>query len=124
MNLLTLVEGWLGPNFAKFAKPLIYAVLTLLAVVAIVVAFRVHDHRVIAANNAKIEARAKPATDQAATERANDTIAIQQNETEAHNAVHSVPDAASAGPSHALQCQRLRKLGRSVAACSRPASGH
>jgi hypothetical protein len=66
----------------------------------------------------KLEQRAKPATDQAATERAHDTIVTQaKNEQEAHDAVHAVPDAAPAGPSHALACKRLRDHGRHPASC-------
>jgi type VI protein secretion system component VasK len=80
-------------------------------VVAMIRRDAVDDHQ------AKVERRAAPATDQAAAERARDTIKQAKNEQEAHDAVHSVPDAAPAGPSHALACQRLRKLGRNPPSC-------
>jgi hypothetical protein len=76
-----------------------------------------YNHHIIGQHEAKIEKRAAPATNQAATERAHDTITNANNEEEAHNAVHSVPDAAPAGPSHALACARLKRQGRLPPAC-------
>lgn len=122
--VLTTVEGWLGPKFAKLATPLIYAVVIGLIVLGIVLAFRFHDHKVVTGYVAKQQQRAAPANDRAAQERANDTTKIATQEQEAHNVIHSVPDAAPAGPSHQLACERLRRLGRSVPACGGPQSGH
>jgi hypothetical protein len=102
----------------RFAKPVLYLAAALALLVAAIVALRLHDRRVVDQHEAKIEQRARPATDQAATERANDAIANAKNEQEAHDAIHAVPDAAPAAPSHALACERLRKLGRHPAACS------
>lgn len=99
------------------AKPLL-GLIAALALLGALWGFKtLYDHRVVANHEAKVEQRARPATDKAATERANDAINQAKNETEAHDAVHSVPDAAPAGPSHALACQRLRKLGRHPASC-------
>lgn len=122
---MTWIIGLLTARGASpaLAKAIAYAGLALLILGALWGGKCAYDRSVVNKHEQQIEKRAKPATDQAATERANDTIAIQQNETEAHNAVHSVPDAAPAGPSHALNCQRLRKLGRSVAACGGLGSG-
>jgi hypothetical protein len=47
--LLSLVEGWVGP---KFAKPLIYGTAALLLAILIFAAVKIHDHRVIAAHDA------------------------------------------------------------------------
>jgi hypothetical protein len=109
---------------AKFAKPVIFAVLGLLILAVLWGGKCAYDKNVIAKHEQQLEQRAKPATDQAATERANDTIAQAKNEEEAHNAVHSVPDAAPAGPSHALACKRLSDHGRHPASCRRPEGDH
>jgi threonine dehydrogenase-like Zn-dependent dehydrogenase len=120
--LLKLAAGIGIP--ARFQKAAIIGAGVVFLLLAIFAAVKIHDHRVIAAHEAKLEHRAKPATDQAATERANDTIAQAKNEEEAHNAVHSVPDAAPAGPSHALACKRLRDHGRHPASCGGPSGGN
>jgi D-arabinose 1-dehydrogenase-like Zn-dependent alcohol dehydrogenase len=113
--LLSLATGiGIPPRFAKFAVIGAGIVLLLLIVFA---AVKIHDHRVVAQHEQQLQQRAKPATDQAAAERSRDTITQAKNEEEAHNAVHSVPDAAPAGPSHALACKRLRDHGRHPASC-------
>jgi hypothetical protein len=112
-GLLPFVEGFVGP---KFAKPLIYGVFGLLILAALWGGKCAYDKSVITKHDQKLEQRAKPATDQAATERAHDTIVQAKNEQEAHDAIHAVPDAAPAA-SHALACQRLRKRGHAPAAC-------
>jgi hypothetical protein len=89
----------------------------LLLILAAFIAVKIHDHRVIKAHEQELEQRAKPATDKAASERASDTITNAKHEEELHNAVHSVPDAAPAGPSHALACERLRHAGKHSASC-------
>lgn len=115
LNLVALVTGWGVP--ARLAKPLLIGVGVLLFVLAAFAVVKIHDHRVVANHEAQIQKRAAPATDRAADERANDTIANAKNEEELHNAVHSVPDAAPAGPSHALACKRLSNAGKHPPAC-------
>jgi type II secretory pathway component PulJ len=109
-----LMARGLSEKVARLVAYLGGALLLLGAFAGLVAAY---NHHVIGQHEAKIIARAKPATDQAANERAVDTITNAKNEEEAHNAIHSVPDAAPAAPSHQLACQRLRKLGRNPAAC-------
>jgi hypothetical protein len=65
----------------------------------------------------KVEHRAAPATTKAADERVKDAVTNAKNEEELHNAVHSVQDAAPAGPSHALACKRLSNVGKHPASC-------
>lgn len=115
--ILAFVEELLGPKLAKYAKPLIYVLAIILLVVGFGVAKCTYDSHVIKNNQTKIEQRAKPATDRAASERASDAIAGAKQEEEAHNVIHSVPDAVPAGPSHALACKRLRDHGRHPTAC-------
>jgi hypothetical protein len=90
-------------------------VLAVLAVLGGIVAFIRHD--AVADHQAAFVKRAAPATDQAAAERATDTIAVAKQEQEAHDVIHSVPDAAPSAPSHALACKRLHDLGRDPPAC-------
>ena len=71
----------------------------------------VEDHQV------KVEARARPATDQAAKERAKDAIEQAKDEQEAQDAIAAQPDTPIAPTSRALACQRLRDAGRNPAAC-------
>jgi hypothetical protein len=116
--MLSLIEFAMNLGVpARFAKAAVFAVLGLLLVAALWGGKCAYDKSVIKDHEAKIVERAKPATDKAADERARDTIAQAKNEEDAHNAVHSVPDAVPAGPSHALACQRLHKLGRHPASC-------
>lgn len=102
---------------ARFAKFAVIAALVALGIALLGLGKCAYDRSVIKTHDTKIQERARPATDKAAEERARDTITQAKNEQEAHNAVHSVPDAAPAAPSHALACQRLRKLGRNPPAC-------
>jgi hypothetical protein len=108
--------GKLGipPQFRKAAL-IGTAVVLLIALLAI--GKCAYDRSVIRQHEQKLEQRAKPATDKAASERAADTINNAKREEELHNAVHSVPDAAPAGPSHALACERLRHAGKHPASC-------
>lgn len=99
------------------ARAAAYASLALVVLGASWGAKCAYDHAVIAKHDAKVQQQATKATDQAATERANDTIAVAKSEQEKHDVIHSVPDAAPAGPSHALACKRLHDLGRDPPAC-------
>ena len=115
MNLIATLIGWGVP--AKLAKPLLYGVGVLLLVGAIFAAVKLHDRRVVASHEAQIQQRAAPATDQAATERANDTIATTRHEEELHNVIAAQPDQPIAPTSHALSCKRLHDAGRNPPAC-------
>jgi predicted lipid-binding transport protein (Tim44 family) len=90
-------------------------VLALAAMIGGVVAWIRSD--AVSDHQAKIERRAAPATDAAATERANDAIANAKKDEERHDAIHSVPDTPPGGPSHALACKRLHDLGRDPPSC-------
>jgi hypothetical protein len=104
----------------KAARLISYATLAVLLLGTFAGLLAAYNHRVIANHEAKQIQRAAPATDQAAAERSKDAITNAKNEQEAHDVIHSVPDAAPAGPSHALACQRLRKRGHAPASCGRP----
>lgn len=101
----------------RAARVVSYVGLVLLLLGASAGLLAAYNHHVISSHEQKLEHKAAKATDQAASERAHDAIANAKNEQEMHDAIHAVPDAAPAGPSHALACQRLRKLGRDPPAC-------
>jgi hypothetical protein len=122
MNLFALVAGWGVP--AKLVKPLIYGVLVVLVLGALWGGKCAYDKSVIDSHEAKIEQRAKPATDQAATERAQETIAIQQHEQEMHNAIAAAPDQPIAPSSHVRACEQLRRAHRHSPSCRGPAGSH
>lgn len=116
MSIVSLLVGWGVPE--RFARLLLYAVGILLLLGAIFAAVKLHDRRVVQAHDAKQEVQVlqheQGANDNAAAARSNDAIAISNQETEAHNAIHSVPDAAPAAPSVRLGCERLRRAGKDV----------
>ncbi len=107
----------------KHARPLAFAALALVLLGLLAVAKCSYDRAVIAKHEAKTEARARPATDKAADERARDAIANARTEEELHAAIAAQPDQAIAPTSLALSRQRLWKAGKHPAACERLARG-
>lgn len=107
----------LGERGARVvAHALLFATLAALivGVIAWIRSDAVSDHQV------KIERRARPATDAAASERARDTIRNDRKDQERHDVIAKEPDTPIAPASRALACQRLRDLGRAPPACRRP----
>lgn len=129
MDPLTLLVGLGVPQ--KFAKPIAYAILAIFIALALWAAKCSYDSHVVSSHDAKQEVKTlqsqQSANDNAAASRANETIALSNQEQEAHNAIHSVPDAAPAAPSVRLGCERLRRSGQDISrisACSGLAGGH
>jgi hypothetical protein len=110
---LMLKTGW--SEKAARAAAHVALILLVLAILGGVVAFirkdAVDDHQ------AKVERRAAPATDKAATERARDTIATTRHEQELHDVIAAEPDQPIAPTSRALACKRLHDAGRDPPAC-------
>lgn len=71
----------------------------------------VSDHQ------AKVERRAKPATDKAASERSADAIHNERQQQERRDVIQAQPDQPIAPTSRALACKRLRDAGRDPPAC-------
>lgn len=83
-----------------------------------------HDRKVLQREQAKREAAASDARDKAADERVKDAVANTANEKDLHDAIQAAPTGGALSPaSHALACERLRKLGRVPAACG-PTGGN
>jgi len=105
----------------KYAKQAVIAVLILLAFVAAFAAVKLHDRRVITNYDAKQEVQAQKAArranDEAADQRATDTIAIAKKAQETHDVIQAQPDQPIAPTSRALACKRLHDLGRDPPAC-------
>ena len=133
MFIPTIVAWLVRKGLSSKAAPRVAwagtALVALCAVAALLwAAIAMHDRNVISTNDAKIERKAVKATDQAASERASETITLNQSETEAHNVIAAQPDQPIAPTSHALSCDRLRrafspeklrKMPNYMATCSR-----
>lgn len=122
--LITFVEGLLGPNFSKLAKPLIYLALIVILVTGFGIAKCSYDRNVIAKHDAQIEQRATPANDKAANERAHDITTNSNNESEMHNVIAAQPDQPISPTSHARACLELHRAGKYPASCGGPQGGH
>jgi hypothetical protein len=123
--LITLVEGWLGPKFARFARPLIYLVAALLLALAAFVAVKIHDHRVVAvANDRQGAANAnadKHADDHAADQRRTDDgrLVNETDELNRSSANAQTNLARQLAFQHCLRAQQsARAAKRQPPACS------
>lgn len=101
----------------KAAKPVAIGSFVALLVALLSLGKCAYDASVVDAYKAKVEVKAAPAREKAAERRAADTITNTQNEKDLHNAVNSAPGGALSPAAHALACERLRKAGRTPAAC-------
>jgi hypothetical protein len=102
---------------SRFAKVAVMAALFVLALGFLGLGKCAYDRIVIDKHEQKIEQRAKPATDKAASERATDTIANAKKDQERHDVIQAQPDQPIAPTSRALSCKRLRDVGKHPPAC-------
>ncbi len=117
MTLLLTMLGRLGLS-EQFRRITAIAALTAAALVVLVVLKGCYDRSVIERRQAKVEAQASKAREQAADERATDAATVSAIEKDLHHAIDTAPTGGALGPAaHALACQRLRRLGRVPAAC-------
>lgn len=105
--------GW-SEALARFAATAGLFVIVLGAVGGVIAAIR---HDAVSDHQVKVERRAAPATEQAATERSTDAIATATHEQEFHDAIAAQPDQPIAPTSHALACKRLHDARRDPPAC-------
>ncbi len=104
---------------SKFARPVAYAAIIAILIAILAAGKCSYDRAVVAKHEAKIEARARPATDKAADERARDTIAAANNERITRDEIAAQPDQPIAPSSRVLSCKRLSNAGRDLPAACR-----
>lgn len=116
----------LSQQWAKRAAPAVLA----LALAAIVLAgaallLRRHDAAVIGAHEQRLDARAAPAREAAADQRAIDAATIRNEERAYHDAIQDSGDDGPPDPAAvALGCQRLRRAGLALPPACGSAGGH
>jgi hypothetical protein len=102
----------------KGARAIAYLGLFLLIAAVLGGALLAIRHDAVSDHQAKVAERARPATDKAANERANDAIANARQDQERRDVIEAQPDQPIAPTSHALACKRLRDARRDSPACS------
>lgn len=115
---------FLATLFARLAVPerLRLPLAYVLSAIAIIVALSAlkgcYDASVRKDYRAEVEAEASEAREEAADQRVKDALTNTANEKDLHHAIETAPKGGELSPAaHALACERLRKLGRSPAAC-------
>lgn len=114
------LPGLFGKQLAyKTARALGFGVITIMIVLALWGAGCAIKRNIINDHDAKREATASTAREEAADQRALDAIANTQSEKELHDAINAAPTGGSVSPAdHALNCQRLfRQSGRLPPGC-------
>jgi anti-sigma factor ChrR (cupin superfamily) len=101
----------------KVARAIAYAALALLILAAIAGGKCAYDRSVIAHHEAQQAQKSVKATNEAASERATDTVAAAKHEQELHDVIQAQPDQPIAPTSRALACKRLHDAGRDPPAC-------
>lgn len=101
----------------RAARALAYAglLLTLAGMIGGVVAWIRHD--AVADHEVRVERRAAPATEKAASERVADAVHNAKQAQERHDVIAAEPDQPIAPTSRALGCKRLRDAGVRSPAC-------
>lgn len=114
--VLSLLGRWGVPE--RVRKPVACIGGAVLALMLLWGAKALYDRSVIREHEAERAARTIEARDDAADERATDTIRNTQSEKELHDAIDAAPEGGALSPAaRALACERLRKLGRVPPAC-------
>lgn len=105
----------ISDRLAKIAG-IITLVVALLAALAL--AKFAYDRSVVAEYEAERQAEASQAREDAADQRADDTIRLTQEEKELHDVIEAAPQGGTLSPAaRALACERLRRAGRIPPAC-------
>ena len=108
--------------FFALPRPVRGAIIGVAAFAAFLIAFTVWrsmDRRdAVSDAAAKVEAKAAPARETAATERLNDTLTIQDRQKERDHAAEAIPDSRPDDRELRRRCRQLRDSGRTPAACA------
>lgn len=120
----SFIPGLFGKKISfGLAKALGIAICVLGLILFLITAKALYDRSVVNAHEAEREAQASEAREEAADQRATDTIVNTRREEELHNAIDAAPKGGTLSPAaRSLACERLRRQGRIPPAC-RPASG-
>ncbi|MBD3744578.1 MAG: hypothetical protein IE932_00020 [Sphingopyxis terrae] len=110
--LIRAAEALVGP---RWARPVAAVGLALAAVLLLWGAKCTYDGRVISEHDAKVTGKTlqidAAAKDEAAEQRAHDTISITEAERERNEAINSEPAGRPDAARNRLNCQRLRTAG-------------
>lgn len=123
--MIAALASWLVARglSRRFAGPLAWLAVALVAVALLAAAKALYDRAVIAGYEREREAQSAEATVRAAEQRAADSIRLNEQAKGRDNAIQTAPTGdVPSGPARALACERLRQLGRIPPAC-RPAGG-
>lgn len=114
--LFPLLAKWGVPE--QLRAPLQWLILAALAVAAFLAAKALYDSSVIEEHEQEKAIEAIESRDEAAEQRAIDTIENTLNEKELNDAIDAAPQGGTLSPAaRALACERLRKIGRVPPAC-------
>jgi hypothetical protein len=113
------IPGLFGKELGmKAAKAVGVVVVIVAAILLFLLAKAMYDRSVIADHEAEREAKAAPARERAADQRAIDTVRNAKSEEELHDVINNAPPGGTVSPAaRALACERLRRIGRVPAAC-------
>lgn len=110
--LIRAAAGWVGE---RFARPLAGAILLATLVLAVLLAKAAYDRNVIADHTAAEDARTaitnSAAHNDAADQRARDSIRISEDERKRDEAIVSAPSGLPSPAAVRLNCERLRQAG-------------
>lgn len=108
----------------KLRAPLQWALVAAAGVLAFLAARALYDASVVEEYEEKRAIRSIEARDQAAEERAQDTVRTTLAEKEMHDVIDSAPKGGALSPAaRALACERLRRRGGDLPAACGPAGG-
>ena len=124
MPIIAIIGGFLPGLFGKqlpFKTARIVGFITLgVAILALLAMGKcAYDRSIINDHETRREIAASGAREDAADQRAEDTLTNAANEKELHDAINAAPTGGSVSPAaHALACKRLqRQSGRLPAGC-------
>ena len=110
--LIRAAAALVGP---RWAKPVAAAAMVIAVGLLLWGIIRAHDGRVIADHEAKVTGKTMQtdaaAKDEAANQRARDTITINDRERDRNDAINSEPTGRPDAARNRLNCQRLRTAG-------------
>lgn len=117
------IPGLFGKKLSyKVAKAIGIGVLAVALVIALGVGKCAYDNSVIEDHEVQREAAASGAREDAADQRAVDTIENAKSEKELQDVIQNAPGGNLSPAAHALACERLRRYGRIPPSCG-PSGG-